>query len=41
MRYGETGEVTLGYHGDICTIYDELPLPGYGGMNVKDQLKIN
>tara|TARA_Y100001972_G_scaffold28520_1_gene35064 strand:+ start:4211 stop:5551 length:1341 start_codon:yes stop_codon:yes gene_type:complete len=41
VRYGETGEVTLGYHGDICTIYDELPIPVYGANYAKEQLKIN
>ena len=33
VRYGETGEIVLGYHGDICTIYDDLPLINYGGDN--------
>tara|TARA_R110000824_G_scaffold127445_1_gene287622 strand:- start:157 stop:1497 length:1341 start_codon:yes stop_codon:yes gene_type:complete len=33
VRYGETGEVTLGYHGDICTIYNELPIINSGGSN--------
>ena len=30
VRYGETGEVTLGYHGNVCTIYNELPITNYG-----------
>ncbi len=33
VRYGETGEIVLGYHGDICTIYDELPLINYKENN--------
>ena len=33
VRYGETGEITLGYQGDICTIYDEVPLINYGEQN--------
>jgi len=33
VRYGETGEVVLGYHGNICTIYDDLPLINYGGTS--------
>ena len=38
VRYGETGEVVLGYHGDICTIYDELPVINYGGNNDNREL---
>ena len=33
VRYGETGEITLGYQGDVCTIYDEIPLISYGEHN--------
>ena len=33
VRYGETGEIVLGYHGNICTIYDDLPLINYGGTS--------
>ena len=33
VRYGETGVVTLGYHGDICTIYNEVPIVNYGEKN--------
>ena len=41
VRYGQTGEVELGFHGDICTIYDNLPIPIQGGASEKEQLKIN
>lgn len=41
VRYGETGEVTLGYHGDICTIYDKMPIPINGARYEKEQLKIS
>ena len=41
VRYGQTGEVELGFHGDICTIYDNLPIPAQGGASEKEQLKIN
>jgi len=41
VRYGQTGEVDLGFHGDICTIYDKLPIPVQGGASEKEQLKIN
>ena len=30
VRYGETGEIQLGYHGNVCTIYNELPITNYG-----------
>ena len=30
VRYGETGEVVLGYNGDVCTIYNEMPIINYG-----------
>ena len=33
VRYGETGEATLGFHGNICTIYDDLPIINYGEQN--------
>jgi replicative DNA helicase len=38
VRYGETGEVILGYHGDICTIYDDLPRINQGGSNDNRQI---
>ena len=37
VRYGQTGSVVLGYNGDVCTIYDELPLIG---ENTIDENKI-
>ncbi len=36
VRYGETGEVVMGYHGDICTMYNELPLINYGEEEIED-----
>ena len=30
VRYGETGEIVLGYNGDVCTIYNEMPIINYG-----------
>ena len=33
VRYGETGEITLGFHGNICTMYDDLPIINYGEQN--------
>lgn len=38
VRYGETGEIILGYHGDICTIYDDLPRINQGGSNDNRQI---
>ena len=38
VRYGETGEIVLGYHGDICTIYNELPIINSGGSNDTRQI---
>jgi len=38
VRYGETGEIVLGYHGNICTIYDDLPIINYGGSDDKRTL---
>ena len=38
VRYGETGEVILGYQGDICTIYDDLPRINQGGSNDNRQI---
>ena len=32
VRYGETGEIILGYHGNICTMYDSLPIQPHGGQ---------
>ena len=41
VRYGETGEITLGYQGDICTIYDEIPLINHGEQNDTSKLPFN
>ena len=34
VRYGETGEITLGFAGNVCTLYNEvLPKINYGEQN--------
>ena len=41
VRYGETGEVVLGYNGDICTIYNEVPLTNYGEQHDTSKIPFN